>query len=369
MQETAYVTERIGERWAFFAASNSAKGFYSRYAMLFEHPTARLYLIKGGPGSGKSRLLWDMVTAAESAGFSAELYLCSSDPTSLDAVHLAHPDGREVIALDATAPHNMDVMRPGVREQLIDLGAFWDQELLLSRRAEIERLMQQKEGQYAAAYRYLGAAGLCHENVQSMVAPLIRTDAMQRLAHRCVAGAMEKASKREVTHKHICTDSLGMKGRVALPTLERHAKRRGSFAACHGLQYRVLEEIRREGERRGASMILSHHPIYPDCLDAVFFMNSGVLFTTREVSEGGVEEGYSRDFRLRHLVEADGLRQVRGELRALQKLQQTLLERAESCLAAAAEAHFALESIYGAAMDFSAKEEYSRRLILQLFGR
>ncbi|MBQ8718664.1 MAG: hypothetical protein IJY66_05310 [Clostridia bacterium] len=368
MQETAYMTERIGERWAFFAASNSAQGFYSRYAMLFEHPTARLYLIKGGPGSGKSRLLWEIVTAAEGAGFTAELYPCSSDPTSLDAVHLEHPDGRCLIALDATAPHSMEANRPGVREQLIDLGAFWDQEQLLSQRAEIEQLMEQKEGHYEAAYRYLGAAELCRKNAAQILAPLIRTDALRRLARRCVAGAIEGERKSEAAVKHVCTDSIGMKGRIYLPTLVRHATRLCCFPPCYGLPYLMLEEIRKEGEQRGADMIVSHHPAYPDCVDGVFFRESRVACLAHPVQLDGIQ-GYCRSFRLRHLLDAAGLREVREQLRMLQKQQDTLESAAVQALDRASRAHFALEEIYGAAMDFSAKEEYSRRLIAKLFGK
>ena len=366
MQETAYLTDGIGERWAFFAASNSAQGFFSRYAALFEHPNARLYLIKGGPGSGKSRLLWEMVAAAERAGFAAQLYLCSSDPTSLDAVHLTHPDGRCLIALDATAPHSMEASRPGVREQLIDLGAFWRQEELFARREEIEARMREKETHYAAAYRYLGAAALCRDNAQEMLVPLVHHSALQRLAHRCVAAAMER-ERGSATVRHICTDSLGMKGRVSLPTLENHAARLCGFAPCYGLEYTVLDELWQEGARRGADMIVSHHPIYPACVDAVYFIDSRVAFLSREVTE---EETAlpCRSFRLQHLLDAQGLRQVRPELRALRKQQQALETLAVQAMSRVAQAHFTLEAIYGAAMDFTAKEAYSHQLLGRLFG-
>ena len=57
------------QRKRFFAASNSERGFVSYFPENFRgRRTDRCYIIKGGPGTGKSRLLSELGEAAEKVG-------------------------------------------------------------------------------------------------------------------------------------------------------------------------------------------------------------------------------------------------------------------------------------------------------------
>ena len=139
---------------AYFAASNSEKGFTSYYKECFD--TARigyLYAIKGGPGTGKSRFMREVAQYAQQRGWSAELIYCSSDADSLDGVILTK-EGDGIALLDATAPHVYEPTLPGVREELINLGAFWDRQKLQAYGEEIALLNRQKSRAYRNAYRY-----------------------------------------------------------------------------------------------------------------------------------------------------------------------------------------------------------------------
>ena len=99
-----------------FAAANSGHGFYSFYASVFEgKEVQKRYIIKGGPGTGKSSFMRSVAEAAAERGMSVEEYRCSSDPASLDGVVL---DGR-IVLLDGTAPHAVEPELAGVRDELI----------------------------------------------------------------------------------------------------------------------------------------------------------------------------------------------------------------------------------------------------------
>ena len=53
----------------FFAAANSVKGFVSFYGEIFAAPSIeRRYIIKGGPGTGKSSFMKKVARAAKDAG-------------------------------------------------------------------------------------------------------------------------------------------------------------------------------------------------------------------------------------------------------------------------------------------------------------
>ena len=80
---------------AYFAASNSEAGFHSYYSECFEAShIGRIYAVKGGPGTGKSRFLRDVAEYATAKGSRCEYIYCSSDAASLDGVILQ--DGVDV---------------------------------------------------------------------------------------------------------------------------------------------------------------------------------------------------------------------------------------------------------------------------------
>ncbi len=371
MTSTVYSDER-GRR-AYFAAANSTQGFISRYEENFRSRASLLYIIKGGPGTGKSRLMWDMVGAGERAGWQAELYFCSSDPTSLDAVRLWTSDEQSVIFLDGTAPHVMEASTPGVKEQLIDLGAFWSRAKLCEHHDEIIRLMQKKSACYAAAYRYLSAAGLCEQSANDLVAPAVDQAALQKTAKRLLSGVIDKRSGTPGVpslSQRIFTDGLGMRGMAHLDTAERAAKRICFFPRCHGVEMLLLEELVRRGEQVGARMTVSYHPLFPSRPDAVLFEAEGVLFTTHAPDEQSLSQAcpYIRTLSMRRMLDTVKLREHRTMLRRAQRHRDRLIFAARDALTDAAVPHFALEEIYSAAMDFPAKEAYTAHLAQEIFG-
>ena len=82
----------------YFCAANTGEGFLSYYGELIS-AAERVFIIKGGPGTGKSRFLREVAKRAESKGERVVYYYCSSDPSSLDAVFI----GGKTLLLDGTA--------------------------------------------------------------------------------------------------------------------------------------------------------------------------------------------------------------------------------------------------------------------------
>ena len=87
----------------YFLGANSPAGFYSLYSELLSPETANaIYILKGGPGCGKSTLMRRVAQQAAQAGETVEYILCSADPDSLDGVVLPRLGAALV---DGTAPH------------------------------------------------------------------------------------------------------------------------------------------------------------------------------------------------------------------------------------------------------------------------
>lgn len=87
----------------YFLGANSPGGFHSLYEGWMEESAAgACYILKGGPGCGKSTLMKEIGKTMEAAGWAAEYIWCSGDPDSLDGVRF--PEKNVAIA-DGTAPH------------------------------------------------------------------------------------------------------------------------------------------------------------------------------------------------------------------------------------------------------------------------
>ena len=109
-----------------FAASNSCEGFRNYYNEIFTDTSVdRLYVIKGGPGTGKSHFMRVVARRARERGYTVTEYLCSSDPASLDGLLLSKAGCATLGLLDGTPPHVREPAVPGARDEIVNLGAFW----------------------------------------------------------------------------------------------------------------------------------------------------------------------------------------------------------------------------------------------------
>ena len=148
----------------YFLGANSPRGFYSLYSELLPPETANaIYIIKGGPGCGKSTLMRQVGAQAAQAGETVEYILCSGDPGSLDGVVLPR---LKVALVDGTAPHVIEPKYPGMVEQYVNLGVCYDRVGLQEVREELQNCMVGYKEHSQRAYRCLGAAAEIREDVR-----------------------------------------------------------------------------------------------------------------------------------------------------------------------------------------------------------
>ncbi|MBQ9760214.1 MAG: hypothetical protein IJW16_02570 [Clostridia bacterium] len=351
---------RTGED-AYFAASNSAFGFYSYYPQCFDDARIkRVYAIKGGPGTGKSRFMREVAQDTERRGGRCEYIYCSSDADSLDGVILTR--GTECVALlDATAPHVYEPTSPGVREELVDLGAFWSSENLRSHAREIALWNGEKKKAYKMAYRYLAAYGEVSANRDDLIAPYIRYSAMEQYAEKLLWDVPNGKCARE---QPALIRSIGMKGKVALDTYFATADRILLVEDCRGSAQYLMRMLWQIAERKRLQMRLSHDPILPERIDGIFLCESKIAIVVGRAEE--CVYPYRR-VGTRRFVDTASMKHIRRSLNRTEQLCRSLVHGAEEALARVREVHFALEEVYIAAMDFSAKEEYTKRFCDRLF--
>ena len=164
----------------YFLGANTGKGFVSVYADFCRPDSGNfLYVIKGGPGCGKSSFMKIIGKAAEEAGLDVEYVLCSADPDSLDGVlvpawHTGYVDG--------TSPHVLDVALPAASGAYLDLGQFYDVSALRPKRETLSGLTEKYRAQYAIAYRALAEAKRLHDELEALYNPHVDFDGVYALA-------------------------------------------------------------------------------------------------------------------------------------------------------------------------------------------
>jgi hypothetical protein len=352
-----------------FAAANSANGFRNYYDEVFtEARVDRLYIIKGGPGTGKSRFMREIAHRARACGYSVTEYLCSSDPSSLDGILLAREGFPTLGFLDGTAPHTREPSLPGVWDEMIDLGAFWDSRRLTGQRESIRRLKEAKTAAYGRAYAYLQGVGALAETAEGLLNPCVLEERLEGVAARLLRGIPSSEAYETIP---ALRRAVSMEGAVTLHSFEEAAAAAGGRIAVieehYGLGWHLTAALLRLSEARRHRVWVSYDPILPHRADGLYYPDAGlcVLVGHAEIPEGCP----ARPLSLRRYIYPEALREVRGELRRAASLGSELTDAALDSLKQASALHFDLERIYSAAMDFRAKETFTAGFLDRLFGQ
>ena len=135
----------------YYLGSNTHKGFYGLYEEAIA-PLDRVFLLKGGPGTGKSSLMKKVMKEGLNRGYSVECWHCSGDPNSLDGVLLKDLG---VAVIDATAPHAVEPKIPVAKEVIINLLDCVRRDKIKDHRTHLEKLANDKKECFVRAYEHL----------------------------------------------------------------------------------------------------------------------------------------------------------------------------------------------------------------------
>ncbi len=330
----------------YFAASNTAKGFVSYFDENFRGRADRCYIIKGGPGTGKSRLMHEMADAFLQAGGEVEYYYCSSDPSSLDGLYVTC-DGYSIAVMDGTAPHAEDISSPGTEDNLIDLGRFWDSRILRSCKNEIDSLVRKKKTAYASAYRALSAYGTLTEAADTLALEAVDVAA---ISDECAKIARDMRGEGFLRTP---ISAVGMKGMVSFDSFSESAQLALSIidSRGYGISHIYFDSlVRAVGTGRVAP-----HPIIPSRYCAI--LAGGVSITERQPLSAD-----DKALDVAEFVDRSVYLEQKERIEHLRSLADGSLGEALGFFAEAGEAHMKIEEIFISAMNFAEKEAYSRDL-------
>lgn len=336
----------------YFAGANTPEGFRSSYDIIAdEDALERVYIIKGGSGTGKSTLMYNIASAAEKRGSRCAYYLCGSDPDSLDCVVI---DGR-IAVLDGTAPHVREMRYPGASSAIIDVSRFWDPSALEPHREEIAAHSALKSAAYASAYRWLAAADETHRERLALAQRIFN----QPKAEAFIGRFLAKLGKIEPgTSRNLWSHAVTMKGKWK--TKSKPAIRTFSVNDYYGTAPVFLGLLDKLLTERRIPHTTAHLPLN-DTIASVHLEAVGITVTAAE--KDGTPINMTR------FVNEDIPPVLRGRIRLTGEITESCLNAAADALKDAAEHHFAIESVYKPAMDFKALAKYGDTVIRDILSR
>lgn len=143
----------------FFVCGNTAKGFCNLFCTNIQILN-KLFILKGGPGTGKSTLMKKIGKEMELLQYDIEYIHCPSAPDSLDGVLIPKLG---VGIVDGTAPHVIEPTVPGAIEEYVNLGVSWDTDKLAAHIPEIKNIQNNIQQCYEKAYSEFAKALQIHD--------------------------------------------------------------------------------------------------------------------------------------------------------------------------------------------------------------
>ena len=265
----------------FFLGTTTPAGFKGYFEPLRREPGMQMYLIKSGPGCGKSTLMKRLAVKAEQKGEPIQRIHCASDPDSLDGVIFL--DKRAAI-VDATAPHVMEPDAPGAEEQVVSLYHTLDADALHAHADEVKRLFAQNTALRSRAARYIASAGSLLLDSRRAEACSANFEKVRRYVKRLCARTLPRLPEGASASEELrLLSAITPKGPVFYRgTVQALADRYVVFHDDYGAVSRLLLElIRAEALARGYHIITCPCAMHPeDKIDHIIIPSLRLAFLT-----------------------------------------------------------------------------------------
>lgn len=329
------------ENDSYFIGANTERGFVSSFDFsVHENDFGRLFILKGGPGTGKSTL---MKKFAERCGEEPVYYYCSSDPASLDGAIVSR-SGVKYAICDGTAPHVAEMNYPGASSEIINLGKYWNSAAIVPHRDEIVSLSSKKSHCFSAAYTYLKSAAEVQRSLDAVAAKACDFEKMDAAVSRLIS----KYKIKKGSASSVYTEAFSMRGCIAFDTFFRKAKTvyyvndsfgiRGLFLSC-------LDRRLAEGKCEYTRIV---SPVNTSVISGIYIDSAGVFITHNSFDEIPCEGKVINTKRFQSAAACE----YKNRYSFAVKCHNALLSGASEYLSEACTYHFELEKIYVKAMNF-----------------
>ena len=310
----------------------------------------RIYVLKGGPGTGKSSFMKKISTALKEKKCQVDEIYCSSDPHSLDGV-IAKNNEKKIAIIDGTAPHERDAIIPGAIDEIINLGDDWDNLWLTANKEKILSLANEKSLAYKTAYSYLKIAGGCDELIHNNYGSFFNKSKAKSKAEELF---VDIYPLEENTSSIKLLSSFGLLGQHRLDVNKSQFSR---YIGVGGEDHSALLLINFFADflkAKGISFVRLPYPLIPEYNEGLYVWQYDLMILKDIFSDINADKFISDDKvnieRTKHAKE----------------LKTDALSEAQRWFSIASDIHFQLEDIYGIAMNFTKNDEIFDKKIIEI---
>ena len=333
----------------YFYGSNTSQGFISCFDNLYEKtPEMKMYILKGGPGTGKSSLMKKVADIADKFYEDLILAPCSSDPDSLDAVIIR---SKKICIADGTSPHVLEPKFPGVVEEIINLGECWDGEKLKANGNEIIKLTRQNSAYHRKCMQFLAAAASVKKDNLHLAKKYLDIKKIRRFSTRFASKHFDSPSGKIGKENKRFLSAVTPKGLVFFDeTIDELCDHItvikddiGASAAA------VLQELRCYALGCGHDIVTSYCPVFPEILEHIIIPELRLAVITSN-SFHNVKFEHQKTVNSRRFISdtCDIANRTAFNLKAEKELLESAIEQMQKAKAN----HDELEGFYIQAMNF-----------------
>ncbi|SET21676.1 hypothetical protein SAMN05421676_103249 [Salinibacillus kushneri] len=346
----------------YYAGGNTAKGFYD----LFEETLKRLdriFILKGGPGTGKSTLMKKIGESWKSDD-NIEYIHCSADYGSIDGVII--PD-LKIGIVDGTAPHVIEPKYPGVIEEYVNLGEAWDSEQLRMYKEPIFQVKNQIKACYDKAYKLFAEALDIHDEWEKIYIEHLSPEKARQLTNRLKQTIFgDKTLHKKGASLHRFLGSATPEGpKDFIQNLTDDIPKRLFIKGRPGTgKSTMLKKLAIEGENRGLEVEVYHCGFDPESLDMLIFRELGVAIfdSTSPHEHFPSREGDEIVDMYEEVIQSGTDEKYEEEIKTLSNRYKEKMKQATAKLKESNHLRNQLESFYIDAVDFSIVEQKQAEL-------
>ncbi len=351
----------------FFLGANTPEGFFSLFDQLYSPEDGwRLYIIKGGPGTGKSTLMKKIAAECDKKGIYCERIYCSSDPGSLDAVII---ESLRVSIADGTPPHTLEPKYPGVSEITVDLGQFRNDKILRENSSEIIRTAKANSYCHKKCIDFLSAARAVDNDTASVVMSSMKIERLHKFAEKLAESKLSSGFSTPSQLKKRFLSALTPEGQVVFRDTfsglcENAVVLRDSFGCASSVILKILSMY---AAKQGISGIMCNCPMSPRFTPEHFIMPETGLgfFTSNRYHPSELENAQTVD--CSRFYDEATLSRHKNRIAFNNRSRDELINAATEKLKEAKMLHDSLEEYYIGAMDFEASSEYGEKVLAEVF--
>lgn len=352
-----------------FPGANTPRGFYSLYDHIAPVDANKVFVIKGGPGVGKSTFMRKLAEDLEACGFAVEYHHCSADNNSLDGIYLP---AIEVALIDGTAPHVVDPKHPGAVDEIIHLGDYWDEAAMRApaHKAAILRTSRECSFRFKRAYDALRAAQAYLEEWQSYGAACLDAGALHARTEELAAELPGRRRPGAGKARRLFASAITYDGpQHWLGSLFSGAARRYVVTGAPGTgKSALIGRLVDTALARGYDADVYHCPMFPDRVDHAFLPALGVALiksawpheVQAEPQDVVIDTGAFLDQERYAAYDEDCAAARAGLMAAVDRLVYQL--------GMAKKVHDELEEYYVPHMNFAAIEERRQRTLQRILA-